>query len=57
MWTREIEKHVDVRGVVGLVTGNRAKEEKRADPGIAKLRLVLLQQSNDLIAFHLPGPA
>ncbi len=39
VWTREIEKYIDVRAVVGPVTCNRAKEEPRADTGIAKLRL------------------
>lgn len=41
--SRKIEKHVNVRGVVGLVAGDRAEDKKRADPGIAKLRFVLLQ--------------
>jgi hypothetical protein len=54
--TREIEKHIDVLSVVGLVTRDRAKEEKRADTGIAKFWLVLLQQGDNLVAFHLPRP-
>jgi len=39
---------------------SRATEPNRNSaptPASRKLRLVLLQQSNDLIAFHLPGPA
>jgi len=49
----KIEKHVDVRGIAGGVDGNRPEQEQPTDSGVAKLRLVLSQQRNDLVTLHL----
>ena len=54
---REIEEDIDVRSIVRPPTGNRAEQEQRADTGAAKLRLMLLQNTDDLVAPHLAGPA